>query len=104
MILKAFALYDSKTGAFGVPFFMHHVGAAVRAVSELALDRSTTVGRHPSDFVLYMLGEYDDATGVMSASAPQNLGLAASFLPQQETMPLFDPRPVAVNGEAKEIN
>lgn len=81
MILKAFAIYDSKALCYGVPFFMASVGSAVRAFGDLANDRQSTVSKHPSDYVLYGIGEYDDNTGLMAHSVPyQNLGIGADFI------------------------
>lgn len=63
MILKGFCLMDTKVQAFMPPFFLAHVGHAIRAVTELAADLNTTVGRHPGDFVLYEVCFFDDQTG-----------------------------------------
>lgn len=95
MITKAFALYDTKGGMFHVPFFFPHMGQAIRACVDLAGDLNTIVGRHPSDFALYEIGLYDDATGTLSATAPQNLGLVSSFLPQQPAFTMASPQEVA---------
>lgn len=104
MILKAFALLDTKTGAFGTPFFMHHVAQAVRACIDLGGNLDTTVGRHPADYALVELGTFDDQTGVLQAIPPHNLGTVAGFLPQPvQQAPLFMPGPVtapAMNGHA----
>lgn len=88
MMLKAFALLDMKTGAFATPFFMHHVGLAVRAVTDLAQDLNTTVGRHPGDFALVEIGSFDDNSGVLMACTPINHGLALGFIPQRQQAPL----------------
>ena len=53
MILRGFCLLDTKVSAFHAPFFLGHVGHAIRACAELASDLNTVVGRHPGDFVLY---------------------------------------------------
>lgn len=104
MILKAFSLLDTKTGAFGTPFFMHHAAAAIRACVDLGGDLSTTVGRHPADYALVEVGTFDDQTGVLHAIPPHNLGTVAGFLPTpQAPQPLFTPGPVtapALNGHA----
>lgn len=84
MILKAFSLLDMKTGIFNVPFFMAHVGQAVRACMDLGRDTSTTVGRHPADYQLVEIGTYDDQTGVLAAIPPQALGTVASLLPEPQ--------------------
>lgn len=93
MKLKAFCLLDTKAGIFHVPFFMAHVGQAVRACIDLGSDLSTTVGRHPADFALCEVGAFDDQTGVLEAVPPQQLGTVASMLPQrQPAPPLFQQR------------
>lgn len=95
MITKAFALYDTKAGLFHVPFFFPHMGQAIRACIDLAGDLSTIVGRHPSDFALYEIGLYDDATGTFSATNPANLGLVSSFLPAQPAFAMASPADLA---------
>lgn len=83
MILKAFSLLDTKTGIFNTPFFLPHVGQAIRACMDLGQDMNTTVGRHPADFQLVELGTFDDQSGVMVAQLPLQLGTVLSFLPEQ---------------------
>lgn len=91
MMLLAFAFLDTKVGAYTAPFFMPHRGQAIRAASELAGDRQTTIGRHPADFSLVELGTFDDATGVLQAVQPLNLGPVVGFLPEnaQSNLPLM---------------
>lgn len=97
MRLIAFSIYDLKTGAYGTPFFMSHVGEALRACIDLGQDRSTTVGRHPSDFALHKIGEFDAATGLLVPEQPTSLGSIVSLLPA--------PRPAgrAVEGAAAPV-
>ena len=64
----AFSLYDMKTGIFGTPFFTVHPAHAVRSVADLAADLSTVVGRHPADYTLYQVGQFDDSTGMFGGS------------------------------------
>lgn len=106
MKLLAFTLLDMKTGHFNTPFFMTHPGQAIRAIIDLGQDPSTTIGRHPADFVLCQLGGFDDQTGAFDQVVPQQLGTVASFLPtpNQQTLPLFslngDGHDKIINGEA----
>lgn len=83
MMLKAFSLLDQKVGTFSPPFFMAHVGQAIRAVTDLGQDLNTTVGRHPADFALCQVGAFDDQTGQFEAMVPLHLGLVLGFLPTQ---------------------
>lgn len=90
MILNAYSLLDVKAGAFHPPFFMHHDSQAIRAVTEVGRDLSTTVGRYPSDFALCQVGQFDDAAGAFLPGQVRNLGLVAGFLPAPTAMPLFE--------------
>ncbi|AXH74646.1 MAG: nonstructural protein [Microviridae sp.] len=84
MILKAFSLYDTKTGIYGTPFFMAHIGQAVRAIIDLAQDANTTIGRHPADYMLYQLGDFDDAVGMFDHLNPVAIGSVVSMLPRPQ--------------------
>lgn len=89
MQLKAFSLLDMKTGIFNTPFFMSHVGQAIRAVTDLGQDKNTTPGRYPTDFALYEVGLWDDQTAQLTTIAPIGHGTVAAFLPPETPMPLF---------------
>lgn len=78
MILKAFAVYDLKALNFGVPFFMSSVGAAVRGFADLANDAQSSVNKHPEDYQLFEIGEYDDAVGLLKDLHPSRLLAQAS--------------------------
>lgn len=92
MLMKIFALYDLKSGAHGTPFFMHHVGEAVRACIDLGSDLNTTVGRHPADFALHELGTFDTDTGLLAPMQPVSHGAVVTFLPERRQPALFDQR------------
>lgn len=90
MILLAYSLLDMKAGAYTPPFFMNHDAQAVRAVTELALDRSTTVGRYPSDFTLCRIGSFDDSTGKLGWHEPVPMSVVSGYLPAPaQALPLF---------------
>lgn len=81
MVTKAFAVFDSKAGNFGVPFFTAVTAVAVRMFTDLILDNTSTVSRHPEDFSLFEIGSFDDVKGVlMPLGIPINLGLASVFV------------------------
>lgn len=81
MLVKAFSLLDTKSGLFSLPWFFPHDANAVRAVRALGLDKATTVGQYPSDYVLYCIGEFDDSVGLLTSPfAPRPLGAVSSLL------------------------
>lgn len=64
--LIVFAAHDAKLKSFMAPFFLQHVGQALRMWEELCNDGKSLPAKFPSDFVLYQLGEFDDAEGRFS--------------------------------------
>lgn len=80
MKLKVFALFDSKAAYYGTPFFLQNKMVAMRSFSDLVKDPQSMVSKHPEDFNLYEIGEYDDSTGVMKSEPPLALGNATQFV------------------------
>lgn len=80
MINKVFAIRDTKAEAFMQPFFTPAAGIAIRMFTDLVNDGKSTAFKYPDDFVLFEIGQFDDATGVISPLAcPINLGLGSAF-------------------------
>lgn len=63
MILKVFAIFDTKAELYKNPWYMATVAEAVRAFGDLANDTSSVINRHPKDFQLVQVAEWDDSTG-----------------------------------------
>lgn len=77
MKLQAFSIYDSKAVAYAPPFFMARPELALRAFRDLAADPASNVSKHPEDYALFLLGEFDDSTGaIVSAGSPVQLATA----------------------------
>lgn len=70
MKLTCYSLFDRKALQYHPPFHFSTDGQAVRALADLVEDANTTVGRHPSDFVLYCIGTFDDSKGAMEPFSP----------------------------------
>lgn len=80
MISKIYAIYDSKLEAYMQPFFMQSKGQAVRAFTDTVNDDKTQFWKHPEDFTLFELGEYDDSTGKVSSYTTNiSLGVALEY-------------------------
>lgn len=65
MLLNAYTLYDMKALNYSPPFYCAAHGQAVRMVMDLANDANTMVGRHPADFTLFCIGQFDDSAGLL---------------------------------------
>lgn len=73
MKLLAFSVFDKAVNAFMPPFFARSAGEALRSFTDLANDPKTNVGLHPSDFVLFACGEFDDGAGMFVQAEPRRL-------------------------------
>lgn len=67
MKLKIFSVRDTRLGIYMQPIFMQHVGQVVRSWEEMVNDPKTTLCKHPSDYSLYELGEFDEDAGTFAA-------------------------------------
>lgn len=83
MKLVVCSVRDSAVNAFMPPFFSRHLGEAMRSFGDLVRDPQSNVSRHPVDFQLYLLGEYDDTTGLITSQEPQRLAGATEFLEEK---------------------
>ena len=76
-----FAVLDAAAGTFANPWFVPHLGVAVRAFTDEVnrIDDSNNLNKHPQDFALYKIGTYDDVSGVIEPlSKPELVAQAAS--------------------------
>lgn len=101
MIQKVFAVYDSKLGAFFNPFLFPHEALAKRAFAATANDPNSQICHHPSDFSLFEIAEWNDATGEFSCYPKHiNHGLAGGYKVREygnaegTPQPLSDATPV----------
>lgn len=70
MRLEIYAVQDAVVGAFAQPIFMVNRGAALRSVQSALGDPSQPFTKHPADFSLWMLGHYDDNSGLITPMVP----------------------------------
>lgn len=82
MHLFVVCVKDRAAEVFNRPFFVPHRNVAIRdftdEVNRAAADNQ--LNKHPDDFDLYLLGEFNDNTGEFSISIPQVLVRAKDVL------------------------
>ena len=80
MKLKIFSIYDSKAEAYHQPFYLTTKSLAIRQFTDLANDNSSQISKHPADFTLFYIGEYDDHTASFDLEKTKiALGTALEF-------------------------
>lgn len=63
MKLGVYAVHDLKAGVFNTPFFQLNDHVAKRAFTDLVNDPQSMLFKHPEDFNLFRLAEFDDGYG-----------------------------------------
>lgn len=79
MKLQIFALYDKKALAYVDVFHFPQIGQAIRQVEDL-LKTQHPLSKHPADYDLYKLGDFDDVSGeICPTDNPQFIQTALSL-------------------------
>lgn len=68
MKFKCFTVYDDKAKAYLPPFFLPEIAQAVRTFGDCATDPKHEFGKHPEDYTLFQLGDFDSSSGVMEVN------------------------------------
>lgn len=71
MDMQVFAIFDDKGGHYGVPFFCHTQGVALRMFHDLVNDHNSAVCQHPEDYILFALGSWCDQTAMFTQEKTQ---------------------------------
>lgn len=63
---KVFCIFDEKAAAYLLPFFLPTEGMATRGFEDAVMDREHMFGKHPEDYTLMCLGDFDDGKAKFS--------------------------------------
>lgn len=77
---NVYALRDSKSDCFCIPFHLQTDGLAIRVLADLVADNRSTVHAHPEDFSLYCLASWDDVSGEYMPIQPRHVANALGFV------------------------
>ena len=85
MKLVVYAVKDSAVQSYAQPMFFPTVPAAVRAFSDAvnSQDPNSQLCKHPEDFALYKVGDYDTVTGVIEPCQPVVVETALAFVREE---------------------
>lgn len=74
MRLVVVAVRDSAVDAFMRPFFVPSTGMAVRSFRDEVARSESEMFRHPADYELFQLAEFDEETGKFeNLASPRSL-------------------------------
>lgn len=92
MIVKCYAVLDAKISDFHLAIFDIKDEGAIRQFADAVNDKQTKWNRHPEDYSLWHIGEFDTTKGLLSGTLPNNLVNATAIMslkPEQQNLPLF---------------
>ena len=76
MKYKVLAIRDRAIDAFGQPFFSASIGGAIRSFTdEINRAGENQLYKHPEDFDLYQLGDFDDSTATFDCGTPKQIAI-----------------------------
>jgi hypothetical protein len=74
------SVYDSKVSVWSAPTFHINKGALSRAWMEAVNDPQSPFSKYPDDFTMFIVGTWDDSTGIIEMlQAPDSLGVAVQY-------------------------
>lgn len=77
MLLKVFAVYDKAAEAYMQPYFAQTTGLALRIFQNAVNDPNSVIGKHPQDFWLDVVAQFDDSKGEFTPIFPPHNLLTA---------------------------
>ena len=79
---QVFSIYDAKAQAYFPPFYLHNSQMAIRQFGDMVNDPESRVSKHPEDYTLFNLGEWDDQTSnyKIAKNSPESLGNGVQFV------------------------
>jgi len=79
-MIKIFAIYDYKLVAYNRPFFLQSEGVAIRAFQDEINNKESELSKHPSDYDLYMIGTWEEYSGMITPQEPVLIATGLSLI------------------------
>lgn len=92
MIIKMFSIFDSKMTTFSRPFFEQTEPSAIRVFRDAVNEQNPNNmwNKHPEDFSLFVLADFDDASGEIIPQLPKNLITASAIVELKKENPQME--------------
>lgn len=80
MIRRVVSVFDSKSAVYMAPFCALTISEAVRIFEDAVRDDKTLLNRHPADFSLCHIADFDDTEGCFINFNCRVLAQASEFV------------------------
>lgn len=96
MIHSVFSIYDEKAEAFLPPFILPKTEMAQRVFGDCINSADHQFSKHPSDYTLFHMGNFDDEKGefIRHPNTKQSLGNGVEYV----VINTASPKPENLNG------
>lgn len=74
-----FSIQDTKSQTFNPPFYQKKTEEALRTFSKICNDPQSMLSQFPEDFVLHLIGTFDDETGNIIPQPITTLATASQY-------------------------
>ena len=82
------SIRDSKADAWLTPMHFQSSAHALRAFGDIVNDATSDFAKHPEDYTIYKIGEFNDETGQIKSQVPDPIALAANLVTESITQPV----------------
>jgi len=89
--MKMFTIFDTKADIYSQPFYALTDHAAVRTFADAINTSDSPYNKHPEDYSLFSIADFDDRTGMVTTYPSQHLGHAANLV-TEEPIPISGSR------------
>lgn len=81
MRYKVCSIRDRAANVYSQPMFFNSIGSAVRAFGDEVkrVHDNNNLNKHPEDFDLYQVGEFDDELGEFEPMRPQMVAVGKDY-------------------------
>lgn len=79
MLKTICSIHDTKAQVWITPMFFQSAAQAVRSFGDVVNERGTEFNKHPEDYILFKLGEFDERTGELVPVAPESLAVGINL-------------------------
>lgn len=83
--LQLLAVKDRQLNAFMRPFAAQTIGQAIRSFRDETNNAQSEINKHPEDYELYHLGEFEEENGVIIGITPKQVALATNLIERKNT-------------------
>ena len=78
-----YAVLDTVAVEFQPPFYLKNDAVAVKEFGEACENTETNWNKHPEDYSLYNLGEFDTESGMINSKDKRQIANASQFIKEE---------------------